>query len=156
MPSAAEFLDERGRQAVAAAIAQAEAGTGAEVRVHLEDHIEEDVLDHAVFIFEELGMQRTRWRNAVLIYIAVADRSVAVIGDSGVNAVVPAGYWDDELEHLRTHFRRGAHAEGLDAAVRMVGHKLAEHFPRTDDDIDELSNEVSIGRAGHPDRTARR
>ncbi len=155
MQAAADFLDMPGRKAVAQAIDRAEGNTGAEIRVHLEDHIEEDVLDHAVFIFEELGMQRTAMRNAVLIYIAVADRSVAVIGDQGVNAVVPPGYWDEVLEHMRSHFRQGHHAEGICEAVHVVGAKLAEHFPRTATDRDELSNEVSIGRPVRHDSTGR-
>lgn len=145
MHTAADFLDEAGRKAVAAAIARAEAATDAEIRVHLEDHIEEDVLDHAVFIFEELGMQHTRWRNAVLIYIAVSDRAMAVVGDSGVNAVVPPGYWDSVIDHMRERFRAGAHADGICEAVAMVGAKLAAHFPPTPTDRNELSNEVSIG-----------
>lgn len=153
MHTAGDFLDQAGRKAVAHAIARAEGGTGAEIRVHLEDHIEEDVLDHAVFIFGELGMQHTAARNAVLIYIAVADRSLAVIGDQGVNAVVPPGYWDDVLEHMRAHFRQGHHAEGICEAVGMIGAKLAEHFPKAAGDRDELSNEVSIGRPVRHDRT---
>lgn len=154
MLTAADFLDPAGRERVAAAIARAEGATGAEIRVHLEDHIEEDILDHAVFIFEELNMHRTRWRNGVLICISVADRAVAIIGDSGINAVVPAGYWTDVLEYLQGAFRSGRRVDGITEAVRMVGERLAAHFPPGPEDMDELSNEVSLGGrpAGDVDR----
>ncbi|HRD51084.1 MAG TPA: TPM domain-containing protein, partial [Flavobacteriales bacterium] len=78
--TAAEFLTEAERERVSRAVSEAELRTSGEIRVHLEDHIEEDVLQHAAFVFEELGMQRTKDRNGVLIYVSVGDRQVAVIG----------------------------------------------------------------------------
>ncbi|MCB0816098.1 MAG: TPM domain-containing protein, partial [Flavobacteriales bacterium] len=117
-----------------------------ELRVHLEDHIEEDVLDHAAYVFEELGMHRTRDRNGVLVYVAVADRQVAVLGDSGINEQVPDGFWTDVVGLLKLHFAAGRHAEGLVEAVHLIGEKLSSFFPLREDDTDELSNEVSIGR----------
>lgn len=126
-----------------AAIGEAERLTSGEIRVHLEDQCPEDVLDHAAFLFSELGMQRTRERNGVLIYVSVADHGLAVLGDAGINAVVPAGFWNDVLDLLRNAFREGRHAEGLSAAVLRVGEKLAAHFPRRADDRDELPNTIS-------------
>lgn len=89
------------------AIAVAEKRTSGEIRVHIEDHIEEDVLDHAAFIFEELGMHRTRDRNGVLIYLCVADRKLAVIGDEGINQRVPENFWNDVLGLLKLHLVAG-------------------------------------------------
>lgn len=143
--TAEDFLTEQGRQEVAAAIGEAEQRTSGEIRVHIEEHIEEDALDHAAFIFEELGMQRTRHRNAVLIYVCVADRKVAVVGDKGINERVPPGFWRDVVGVLQLHFAAGRHADGLCEAVRMVGEKLKAYFPYRADDSDELSNEVSFG-----------
>lgn len=144
--TAEEFLTEEGRRQVAAAIGEAERRTSGEIRVHLEDHIEDDVLDHAAFIFEELGMQRTRDRNAVLIYVCVADRRLAVVGDKGINERVPPNFWNDVVAVLQIHFAAGRHAEGLCEAVRMVGEKLRDLFPYHAEDRNELSNAVSIGR----------
>lgn len=139
-------MTEEERRAVAAAIGEAEKHTSAEIRVHLEDHIEEDVLDHAVFIFEELGMHRTVLRNGILIYICVADRQMAVIGDKGINENTPPGTWEEVIAIMRTHFAERRHAEGLKLAVDKVGRLAAEFFPRSKDDHNELSNEVSFSR----------
>jgi uncharacterized membrane protein len=144
--TAEEFLDDAGRAAVARAVGEAEQRTSAEIRVHLEDHIEEDILDHAAFVFTELGMQHTRERNGVLICISVADRLIGVVGDVGIDRVVPPGYWRDVVELLQRHFTEGRHADGLCEAVRFVGTKLAQHFPRRADDRNELDNAVSMGR----------
>ncbi|MBK9148277.1 MAG: TPM domain-containing protein [Flavobacteriales bacterium] len=144
--TAEEFLTAGERELVAAAIIEAERRTSGEIRVHLEDHIEEDVLDHAAFVFEELGMQRTKDRNGVLIYVSVADHKAAVIGDKGINDHVPERFWHDVLGVLRLHFAAGRHAEGLCEAVMLVGEKLRDLHPLQRDDRNELSNEVSFRR----------
>ncbi|MBK9273013.1 MAG: TPM domain-containing protein [Flavobacteriales bacterium] len=142
---AERFLTPAERERVKAAIAQAEHATSGELRVHLEDRCEEDVLDHAAFIFDELGMHRTAARNGVLIYVSVGDHRLAVIGDAGINAVVPPNFWNDVLGVLRLHFAAGRHADGLCEAARMVGEKLKAHFPRRSDDRNELPDDISIG-----------
>ena len=119
--------------------------TSGEIRVHLEDHIEDDVLDHAAFVFEELDMHKTKDRNGVLIYVSVSDRKVAVIGDKGINERVPENFWNDVLAVLRAHFAAGSRADGICEAVAMVGEKLLAFHPHQRDDRDELSNDVSIG-----------
>ncbi len=144
--TAEDFLSKAERERVAQAIGEAERLTSGEIRVHLEDHIEDDVLDHAAFVFEELGMHRTDQRNGVLIYVCVADRKVAVIGDKGINERVPEGFWTDVVAVLKLHFAAGRRADGLAEAVHMVASKLKQHFPLLANDRNELSNEVSFSR----------
>ncbi|MCC6575783.1 MAG: TPM domain-containing protein [Flavobacteriales bacterium] len=142
---AERFLTPAEHARVRAAIAEAESRTSGELRVHLEDLCQEDVLDHAAFIFDELGMHRTAARNGVLIYISVGDHRMAVIGDAGINAVVPAGFWNDVLGVLRLHFAAGRNADGLCEAVHMVGAKLRAHFPCGSADRNELPDDINIG-----------
>jgi len=141
-----QFLPKLDRDRVRDAIAAAEKRTSGEIRIHLDDHIEDDVLDHAAFVFEELNMHRTKDRNGVLIYLSVADRKVAVLGDAGINACVPANFWNDVVAVLKLHLVAGRHAEGLCEAANMVGEKLRTFFPLKADDKDELSNDISYGR----------
>ncbi|TXI80621.1 MAG: TPM domain-containing protein [Flavobacteriales bacterium] len=143
--AAEDLLTEAELKRVRLAIAAAEERTSGEIRVHMEDHIEEDVLDHAAFIFEELGMHRTRHRNGVLIYLSVADRKLAVIGDEGIDRRVPANFWNDVLGLLKLHLAAGRPADGLVEAVHTVGEKLSALFPREANDQDELPNDISFG-----------
>lgn len=145
--TAEEFLTEGERKQVSAAIAEAELRTSGEVRVHLDDRTVDDVLEHAAFIFEELGMHRTKDRNGVLIYVSVADRKTAIIGDKGINERVPPRFWNDALGVLQLHFAAGRQSDGIREVVALVGEKLRALFPYQSDDRDELSNEVSIGRS---------
>ena len=41
-------------------------------------------------------VEKTEKKNAVLIYLAKKDKKLAIIGDEGINKVVPANFWDDE------------------------------------------------------------
>lgn len=144
--SADDFLPEPQRLRVKEAVRQAEALTSGEIRVHLDEVIEEDVMDHAAYVFEELDMHRTQERNGVLIYVCVASHQVAVIGDQGIHAKVEAGFWQDVLDQVIAEFKQGRHAEGLCAGVIRVGERLAQHFPRRSDDVNELDDDISIGR----------
>jgi uncharacterized membrane protein len=132
--------------AVSEAIARAEAETSGEIRVHLERRLPgPDPLPRARQVFAELGMHRTRERNAVLIYLALADHRLAVVGDAGVHARVGDGYWDRLRDLLVERLRQGRAREGLIEAVDEVGRTLRAHFPRRPDDTNELSDQVSTG-----------
>jgi putative membrane protein len=88
------------------------------------------------------GLHRTRARTGVLIFASVAERHVEIIADAGIDAVVPPGTWDQAVADFVDQVRAGRIAEGFLAAIALVGDRLAEHFPRRPDDIDELPNRL--------------
>jgi putative membrane protein len=52
------------------------------------------------------------------------------------------GTWDQAVADFVARVRAGRIAEGFLAAIAVVGDRLAEHFPRAPDDIDELPNRL--------------
>ncbi len=141
-----DFFSEKEQKQIVAAIAEAESHTSGEIRVHLEARCKEDVLDHAAFIFEKLEMHKTELRNGVLFYISFDDHKLAILGDAGINAKVKEGFWNEIKDHMVTHFKSGDHAKGLSEAVIMAGRALSTHFPKGDNNPNELSNEISFGK----------
>ena len=139
-----DFLSSSGLDAVAAAVAGAEARTAAEIRVHLDHRCPGDPMARAVEVFERLGMHRTELRAGVLVYVAVADRKLAVIGDVGIHARVGQAYWDGLVARILEHLRDERPRDGLTDAIREIGASLAAHFPRRPDDRNELSDRVSV------------
>jgi len=135
--------DEHNR--VREAVRMAEKGTSGEIRVHLDLAILDDVLDHAAYVFHELGMDRTRERNGVLLYVSVPGRKVAVVGDTAIHAQLGDAFWKDVLEEVLAHFRHDRFCDGLCAGVAVLGEKLKKHFPHRADDRNELSDEISFG-----------
>lgn len=126
------------------AIAVAESKTSGEIRVHLENTLTGTVLVRAAEVFAQLGMNQTAERNGVLFYIAINDRQFAVIGDEGIHAKVPAKFWDTVRDAVQQHFKEGDFVGGLALGVTMAGDELAKHFPRSADDKNELSDDISI------------
>jgi uncharacterized membrane protein len=84
----AVFTEEE-QQRIQKAVADAEKNTSGEVRVCMEKTCSDDPLDRAVKYFTQLEMHKTKLRNGVLIYVATVDRKFAIIGDAGINSVVP-------------------------------------------------------------------
>jgi uncharacterized membrane protein len=133
--------------AIAAAVARAETATTAELRVHLERAVPRgrEPLGRAQEVFRRLRMHRTRERNGVLIYLALEDRKLAVVGDAGIHARVGDAYWAAVRDLMVGHMRAHEPREAVVHAVTDLGRVLAEHFPRAPgDDPDELANQVSV------------
>jgi uncharacterized membrane protein len=132
--------------AIAAVVRRAEATTTAELRVHLEQNVPKgrEPLGRAQEVFRRLRMHRTRERNGVLIYLAVADRKLAIVGDAGIHARVGDAYWASIRDLMVSHLRARAARDAIVRAVEDLGRVLAEHFPRRPgDDPNELADEVS-------------
>lgn len=142
----AKFLSKEQEQQVVQSIQSAEHQTGGEIRVHIESLCKGNVLDRAAWLFKSLKMHETALRNGVLIYLSTDDRKFAIIGDSGINAVVPSGFWNDVKELMVSNFSKGNLTEGFVLGIGKVGEKLKEFFPYQKDDVDELPDEISYGK----------
>ncbi|WP_462318337.1 TPM domain-containing protein [Marinilabilia sp.] len=143
---AEKLFSEEQKAKIVEAIKEAELNTSGEIRVHIEKSCPEDVMDRAAFIFEKLKMHKTELRNGVLFYLAVKDRKFAILGDAGINAKVPEGFWDTIKETMVNHFKEGDFAGGLTRGILMSGEQLKAHFPYQTDDVNELSDDISFGK----------
>ncbi|TNF39590.1 MAG: TPM domain-containing protein [Bacteroidetes bacterium] len=145
MKASAFFTPEQ-QEVIVRAIGEAEHSTSGEIRIHVETSCKANVLDEAAWLFKKAGMDKTADRNGVLIYLALKERSFAIIGDTGINAVVPPGFWDSIRDLMQQHFSEGRFAEGLAEGVLMAGEKLKEHFPVAIDDVNELPDAISFDK----------
>jgi uncharacterized membrane protein len=143
---ASSFFSKEQQAQILSAVREAEAETSGEIRVHIETSFSGDVLDRAAWIFKKLGMHKTAERNGVLFYLAVNDRKFAIIGDAGINAKVPTGFWDKTSELLQKNFREAKFTEGLTEGILSAGMLLKTHFPHRQDDVNELPDEISFDK----------
>lgn len=143
---AKELLQKEERERIVAAIKKAELNTSGEIRVHIESTCSENVLDRAAHYFEKLKMHKTALRNGVLFYLALEDRKFAILGDLGINNKVPIGFWDNIKAEMTLLFKNGDLTGGLERGVLMAGEQLKTHFPYQNDDVNELSDEISFGK----------
>jgi uncharacterized membrane protein len=104
-----------------------------------------DVEKTAGKAFRRLGMERTADRNGVLIFLVPSRKRFAILGDRGIHEQVGQAFWHEASACLGAHFRRGAFTEGLVETVRLVGERLATHFPPAGAaDRNELPDEVDF------------
>ncbi len=133
------------------AIQSAEKDTSGEIRVHIDQDLPtgKSALEQAKIVFEHLNMHQTEQRNGVLIYLATNAKQFAIIGDAGIHEVVGNDFWDNIRNHLTTQFKAGKFLEGLEWAILESGNKLKHFFPYQTNDVNELSNEISLGEDMH-------
>ncbi|MGM0375148.1 MAG: TPM domain-containing protein [Bacteroidota bacterium] len=143
---AKDLFTKEERKQITDAIKEAELNTSGEIRVHIEKKCPEDVLDRAAFWFRKLKMHKTEKRNGVLFYLALKDHKFAIIGDAGINAVVPEGFWDNIKDTMAGHFKEGEFTRGISEGILMSGEQLKKHFPYQSDDVNELSDDISFGK----------
>ncbi len=94
--------------------------------------------------FRSRGLNRTRSRTGVLLYLSVAERHAEIVTDLGVLRHVPPATWDRILADLTRALGQGVTEAALTAAIAAIGTCLAEHLPAGPDDPDEMPNRVIV------------
>jgi len=140
------FFSREEKMSIAAAIAAAEGKTSGEIKIHVESECGGKPVARAQQVFAALGMERTAARNGVLIYLAVKERRFAIIGDSGIDRAVPAGFWEETKDEMALHFKKGQFVVGIVHGIASAGEHLIKYFPRQAGDVNELPDEVSEGK----------
>ena len=139
------FFSKEEEAVIVEAIRAAELATSGEIRVHVEVGAEAPAISVAKRVFHQLGMNKTADRNGVLILLEVDRREFAIIGDEGIDKVVPPNFWDGTRDIMQRHFRKGEFTRGIELAIGEVGAQLKAYFPYQKDDVNELPDEISYG-----------
>jgi uncharacterized membrane protein len=143
------LIDPEGQDRIVALIKKAEEQTTGEIRVFVEKHCKYvDALDMARELFTKLGMANTERRNAVLVYLAMADRQFAIFGDEEIyNKAGGPLFWENAASELKNYLRAGQVVDGLCVCVNELAKALAQHFPY-DPTItkNELPDDIVFGK----------
>ena len=142
------FFTAEEQQLIIEAIQNAERMTSGEVRVFVESKCSYmDAIDRAAELFFQLEMQKTDDRNAVLVYVAMKDRQLAVFGDEGIHNKVGNEYWSTEVTKMISNFNRENYAAGIAEVVKDIGTALTKNFPfNNDTDKNELPDDIVFGK----------
>lgn len=140
-----EIFNDAEQEQIRHAIAEVEKYTSGEVRVCVEKNCSEDVLLRAASYFEQLGMQHTKHRHGVLIYLATVDRKFAIIGDKGINKKVNPDFWDTTKEAMLQNLKKGDLVEGIITGLKIAGKQLQQHFPHHENDpANQLPDDIAF------------
>ncbi|MFH0729099.1 MAG: hypothetical protein V2B19_22510 [Pseudomonadota bacterium] len=104
--------------------------------------LEEEVREAAVIRFFGEGLYRTRDETGVLLYISVLEQKVWVLADRGINARVAQSGWDDIVARVVSGIKGKKQGDAICDAVMEIGNILMAHFPKKNDDINELTDMI--------------
>ena len=142
--TAEEFLTPEEEKRIIEAIKEAENNTSGEIRVHLESkNNEKPSMQYVWKVFNKIGMTKTKASNGVLLYVDVNHRTFTIIGDKGINNIVPDDFWQEITDAVIEKFKINQYAEGLIVGILAVGKKLKDFFPYQSDDVNELPDDIS-------------
>ncbi len=143
-----EFFSPEENEKIIQSIRSAEKSTSGEVRIFVERHCRFiDPLDRALEIFSELKMENTIDRNAVLLYVAVKDRQLAIYADKGINEKMGTQFWEEEVNKMLLQFDKLNYTNGIAHCINDIGKALEENFPyNKQEDKNELPDEIIFGR----------
>jgi putative membrane protein len=96
----------------------------------------------AISIFKAAAEKRTAGRTGILIYLSMAERRAEIVADEAILKVTDDHTWGEAMAALIANVREGRPGDGIVAAIERVGVVLAEHFPRSSDDINEIPDKL--------------
>jgi uncharacterized membrane protein len=142
-----QFFTEEEKKLIVEAVQGAEKRTSGEIRVFVESRCKYvDAIDRAAEIFFGLKMENTADRNAVLLYVAMKDRQLAVFADEGIHKRLGQEYWNQEIKQLVSNFNREDYAAGIRQCVTDIGEALYSNFPFDNKtDKNELPDDIVFG-----------
>ena len=143
-----DFFTNAEKQRIVNAIQQAEKRTSGEIRLFVETRCRYvDALHRAAQVFALLKMNETAERNAVLIYVAMKDRQLALFGDKGIHEKVGDAFWNEKVKIILSHFGKQNYTDGLIRIIGEIGEALHGYFPYNGDtDKNELPDDIVFGR----------
>ena len=100
------------------------------------------VRERAVKHFKVGAERRTHGRTGVLIYLSMREHRAEIVADEPIAQKVSADVWGEAMADMLAEIRQGNIAQGLAAGIGDVGRVLSEHFPRAEDDENELPDRL--------------
>jgi putative membrane protein len=96
----------------------------------------------ALGVFKAAAERRTAGRTGILIYLSMGEHRAEIIGDEAITSVTTPETWGEAMADLIAHVKQGRIADGMVAAIEDIGEVLAEHFPRSADDRNEIPDKL--------------
>ncbi|MCW1403021.1 hypothetical protein OKA06_12020 [Novosphingobium sp. MW5] len=96
----------------------------------------------AITCFKVGAERRTHGRTGILIYLSMAEHRAEIVADEAISKQVAPEVWGHAMASMIAELAKGRVADGMIAAVGEVGAVLAEHFPRHENDVNELPDRL--------------
>ena len=99
----------------------------------------------AILLFRLAAENRTRARTGrAALPLSLAERRAEIVADASIAAKVAPETWGEAMAVLIEAVLKGRAGDGMVAAVERIGQVLAEHFPRSADETNELPDRLIL------------
>lgn len=137
--------------AIEAAIRESEATHSGEIRFAIENSLPGNLVlggmsgrERAIEMFSNLRVWDTEENSGVLVYLLLADHDIEIVADRGIAARVDPAAWEAVAQAMEAAFRQGEFERGALEGIARISDLLAQHFPPSGDNRDELANRPVI------------
>ena len=103
---------------------------------------ERRVRRRAIATFKAGAERRTIGRTGILIYLSMRERRAEIVADEAITKVTSPETWGEAMAALLVEVKAGRPGDGIVEAVERVGAVLAEHFPKTSADTNEIPDKL--------------
>lgn len=137
--------------AIEAAIHASETAHGGEIRFAIENSLPGILVwrgmigrERAIETFSNLRVWDTEYNSGVLVYLLLADHDIEIVADRGIAARVDPAAWEGVAQTMEAAFRKGEFERGALEGIAQIGELLAQNFPPSGHNPDELANRPVI------------
>ena len=141
---AREIFSDESLEEISQAIKTFESQTSGEIVISFNTSSHKQPYKATRRIFEKAKLHETKERNATLIALFLVEHKFAIYRDVGIHEKVPADFWETTIAEMKNHFAEGRMQEGLLHGINELGNNLAKYFPVSDDDVNELSDQINF------------
>ena len=96
----------------------------------------------AIMLFKAGAERRTIGRTGILVYVSMAEHRAEIVGDEAITKMTMPETWGEAMTALLTQVKAGRPGDGIVAAVEIIGEVLAEHFPKSSEDSNEIPDKL--------------
>ena len=96
----------------------------------------------AVELFKVGAERRTVGRTGVLLYVSLREHRAEIVADEAIVSKVAPELWGEAMSDLIEEVKAGRPGAGMAKAVERIGAVLTEHFPKSDDNPNELPDRL--------------
>jgi putative membrane protein len=96
----------------------------------------------AIMLFKTGAERRTVGRTGILIYLSLAEHCAEIVADEAITSVTTPETWGEAMAALLEQVKAGRPGDGIAAAVGLIGAVLAEHFPKSTGDTNEIPDKL--------------
>jgi putative membrane protein len=96
----------------------------------------------AIELFKAAAERRTENRAGILIYLSMGEHRAEIVADEAIARVTTPETWGEAMAVLLADVRDGRPGDGICAAVQRIGIVLAEHFPKTSENPNEIPDKL--------------